>query len=446
MPRLGKVIARGGNGVVRVLADDDAVVCKELARTRGDGPPRFIREVTVLQAIDHPGVIKVLDSNVSTATRDEVLWFTMPRAKPFPDQATTTLPERVALLAQIASTLADLAAVGIHHRDIKPSNLLMLADRPLIADFGLVTTPEDVGDLTARRNKLGSNFYIPSELINDPAAAADEPADVYSLGKTIWVVLSGRSLPPNQVDGAAALAVLLPTEPRLSELDSLLRVMTAEDPSGRPLMAVVARELAAWTSAERGDRANDWPDVRAVIDSVMLHQNAAGAELVARKVEAEEVRSGVDRLASRCEEVLQFLEDQGAPVFRRDGPRAFQYDGGDLLDMVSKSSPILAGSDESPEIRRCLSSLVGHSEGQPGLRHFVGVVKSKGELEAVYVVGAAITYWGGPTEVLQAGVRSALIGGPGEAVVFDELSYAMRDRVESDVHAWREATINSQKT
>jgi serine/threonine protein kinase len=442
MPKLGVVIGGGGNGVVHVLADDDTVVCKELKRHSGDGPPRFIREVTVLQSIDHPGVIRVYDSNVATAARDDVLWFTMPRAEPFPDQASTFVPERVALLAQVASTLADLATAGIHHRDIKPSNLLMVNGQPVVADFGLVTTPDDVGDLTAQRPKLGSNFYIPSELINDPGTADGAPADVYSFGKTIWVVLSGRAHPPNQVDGAAALAVLLPGEPRLSEIDALLCAMTAEDPKRRPSMRAVANELEAWLPVGRSEVGREWPDLRAVIQSAKLQDQASDAKFAARKSETDAIRSALYRLVTRCEDTLKYLESQGAPVFRRAGAAAFQYDAGDLLDLVSGPAPHSESSDEPLQIRASVSSLIRGSERQPGLRHFVGVVKDSSDVEAVFVTGTAITYWGGRSVVLQAGARSALIGGPSELAVFGELASAMASRIESDVCFWREAITN----
>ncbi len=442
MPKLGAKIGGGGNGVVRALADVDSVVCKELTRNSKEGRARFTREVTILQAISHPGVIAVLDSNVATATRNDVLWFTMPRARPFPDATTTTLPERIALLAQVAATLADLAAAGIHHRDIKPSNLLYLAELPVVADFGLVTGPDDLGDLTVGRPKLGSNFYVPSELINEPSKAAGAPADVYSFGKTIWVVLSGKAFPPNQVGGAAALNVLLPNEQRLSEIDALLRVMTAEDPTDRPSMAAVAGDLAAWVSAERGGGPNVFPDLRGAIESAMIHVKAAGGDREARRAKTDDVRAAMFRLAARCEDTLRYLEDQGAPVFRRDGTQAFQYDGGDLLDIVNKPAVIQEDSNRSNEIRVCVSSLIQGTDGQPSLRHFVGIIGGESGVDATFVAGAAITYWGGPTVVLQAGARTTLIGGPGEAAIFDDLSFALADRVESDIHNWRDAIIN----
>lgn len=388
-------------------------------------------------------MIQVLASNVETAAQDELLWFTMPRAKPFPGPSTMTVPELVRLLALVASTLADLAAAGIHHRDIKPSNLLMLAESPVVADFGLVTTPGDVGDLTARRDKLGSNFYVPSELINDPASADSGPADVFSLGKTIWVVLTGEAYPPNQLDGVAALAGLLPTEPRISEVDSLLTAMTAEDPAARPSMAFVSRELSACVQSSNGGHGASWPHLSDLIESTLLHDHAATHELRNHEVQKAAIDGALGRLASRCEETLRILEGAGAPVHRTYGSHYFQYDGSDLLAIVQGPTPIASNSGESSEVRECHASVIRGSERQPCLRYFVGVIKRSGDLEGTFTTGCAITYWGGRTVVLHAGARSCLIGGPSETAAIEDLALAMGGRVESDLLAWREATINA---
>ena len=102
-------------------------------------------------------------------TKGELLWFSMPRATPLLERAMRlSVLDRVELLKRVASTLADLASEGIHHRDIKPGNLLVGSAGPLLADFGLVSSPGDLGDLTAHRDKLGSQFYIAPEMINSP--------------------------------------------------------------------------------------------------------------------------------------------------------------------------------------------------------------------------------------------------------------------------------------
>jgi serine/threonine protein kinase len=107
------------------------------------------------------------------------------------------LSDVVAAMAAIADTLAQLQRdFGIAHRDIKPGNLYELDGSWLIGDFGLVAVP-DAEALTAEGRQLGPAHYTAYEMILDPTTANPHPADVYSLGKTVWVLATGQAWPPD---------------------------------------------------------------------------------------------------------------------------------------------------------------------------------------------------------------------------------------------------------
>ena len=83
------------------------------------------------------------------------------------------------------------------HRDIKPSNLMLAAEgkKPIVKvlDFGLAkVTSEGQADsaLTHEGQMLGTPDYIAPEQIRD-AQSADIRADIYSLGCTLYYLLSG---------------------------------------------------------------------------------------------------------------------------------------------------------------------------------------------------------------------------------------------------------------
>jgi serine/threonine protein kinase len=129
--------------------------------------------------------------------------------------------------------MARLAERGVGHRDIKPGNLYELNGRWLIGDFGLVAAP-DLAALTRSGKKLGPAHYTAYEMILDPVNADPLPADVYSFGKTLFVLATGLAYPPEGHQPAStrgfSVADLRP-HPHASVLDRV---------------SEIAADLAAW--------------------------------------------------------------------------------------------------------------------------------------------------------------------------------------------------------
>lgn len=130
------------------------------------------------------------------------------------------LPTRevIELGASIAGALGELHDNGLTHRDIKPANVIFVEGRPKIADIGLVAA-------TGQQTFVGTEGYVPPE---GPGTAA---ADLYSLGKVLYELATGR----DRLDFPELPEDLqrFPDKGMLLELNSILLKACARDASRR---------------------------------------------------------------------------------------------------------------------------------------------------------------------------------------------------------------------
>ena len=174
----------------------------------------------------------------------------MPLATALEDHLKQRSPEEVVrAVADIAHTLASLwADHHIGHRDIKPSNLYWYENQAAVGDFGLVTYP-GVEPVTDNSRQIGPRNFTADEMIMDPQRAEAAPADVFSLAKTMWVLLTGNNWPPAgqlRVDRPQLTIAEYVAHPRLRVLDRSVERATHHTPEQRPTMQQFADELEAW--------------------------------------------------------------------------------------------------------------------------------------------------------------------------------------------------------
>ena len=99
------------------------------------------------------------------------------------------IPTAVEAAAQISDALQELHDRGIVHRDVKPANLVWSDnERPVLIDFGLALNQEDESQSKVR-NMVGTSAYLAPELA--AGGVADGRSDIYSLGVTLWQLLTG---------------------------------------------------------------------------------------------------------------------------------------------------------------------------------------------------------------------------------------------------------------
>jgi serine/threonine protein kinase/sugar lactone lactonase YvrE len=244
-------LGRGGNGEVWRATDPRGreAALKLLHHKRSDRRSRFRSEIKFLLEHDPgPGVLPLIDHSLPVDD-SEPAWYVMPLARSLEEALRDAgIDGRVRAIHTISSTLAGLAERGIGHRDIKPDNLFEKDGEYLVGDFGLVSYPEK-DPVTKQGLRLGPVDYMAPEMRANADTAAAEPADVYSLSKTLWVLLTGQALPqpgPHRVDDEAYTLRTYLAHERLGELDLLLERCTQHSPERRPRMSEVADELSAW--------------------------------------------------------------------------------------------------------------------------------------------------------------------------------------------------------
>lgn len=263
----------GGNATVWKASRhdlDQRVALKVINTHRSGREPylRFVREIEFLRSLDDPdGVLPLLDAYLpeNPSKRDRP-WLAMPIAIPIAEALRgQPLETVVSALAKIGGTLARLAEQhGVGHRDIKPPNLYELEGRWLVGDFGLIAVP-DIEELTRTGRPLGPAHYTAYEMIRDAATADPLAADVYSFGKTLWVLATEQTFPPegHQVAGTRQFSIAdLRPHPHADSLDRLVDRATRIHPDQRPTMARVANDLHAWSELAAEPVALDVADIR----------------------------------------------------------------------------------------------------------------------------------------------------------------------------------------
>ncbi len=233
------------------------VLSREVARSESFAQ-RFQREVETIARLTHPNVVMAFDADESKMGPFLVMEFVDGHdlAGEVTQAGPLSVADAVECTLQAARGLEYAHSQGIVHRDIKPANLMRdVSGVVKVTDLGLARLNATDGtantSLTQAGGIVGTMDYMPPEQALD-STAIDHRVDTYSLGCSLYFLLTGR--PP--FEGNTIMALLLKHReapiPSLcaarldipAELDAIFRRMVAKKPEDRqPTMADVVREL-----------------------------------------------------------------------------------------------------------------------------------------------------------------------------------------------------------
>ncbi len=248
--RLTDAIGRGGMADVYAAEDTSSggMVAVKIMRM-GDqaDPQRFAAEMTILDRLSHPAIVRLFDSGT---TEDASPYFVMQLVDG--DSLSTLLrqdgpldPESAADIgSRVASALAHAHSTGVVHRDIKPANILVDHDGgAYLTDFG-VARLADATLVTRAGTTIGTAAYLAPEQLQDSQVGPE--ADVYSLGLVLMESLTGRrAFRGTGVEAAMARLSRDPGVPRdlPDPWVNLLVAMTRRAPDRRPSAEEVEQVL-----------------------------------------------------------------------------------------------------------------------------------------------------------------------------------------------------------
>jgi len=198
--RQSRINAGGQGEVWRGVADDGTPVAIKYMHIAGtpaqveEDLRRFKREITCQSSLEHPGVLPILAMNLA----DPEPHFVMPVA----DESLRDVLDRnggglgnaeaLRIFAGVLDAVAYAHTEGVIHRDLKPENVLMTANQPQLADFGLGRRMYS-GSTTLTMANVGWGSYAysaPEQFTN--LHSATPSADVFALGRIFYELLTGQ--------------------------------------------------------------------------------------------------------------------------------------------------------------------------------------------------------------------------------------------------------------
>src|SRR6266576_2416396 len=262
------------------------VIDRKVAQNPG-ARSRFLREARAAANIRHPNVARVIyygeqDGECFYAmelVEGETLEARVRRDGPMP------LAVALQVIEQAARALAVAEVCGVVHRDIKTSNLMLESDASetlmlKVIDYGVAKVMGPQAEPGAEQTQAGfigtPAFASPEQFAGNGQLPIDTRSDIYSLGVTLWYLLTGRTpfVGRTMEEIRARQTNELPMEQLRSlhlpgQVVTLLKSMLAPDPKERPQ---TARELL---SAVQRCYAQFKPQARSRRSRVVLASAAA---------------------------------------------------------------------------------------------------------------------------------------------------------------------------
>lgn len=182
---------------------------------------RFLKEAKNIAKLDHPGIVKIHDIFEENGTAYYVMDYIEGENLNEMVKRNGPLPEAKAVeyIRKVGDALEYIHSRNMTHFDVKPANIVVRRsdDMPILIDFGLSKQYDTHGDATSTLMQGISHGYSPIEMYNAGSVSTFSPqTDVYSLGATLYYVLTGKApLPATElVDASMEIPAGISSESR----------------------------------------------------------------------------------------------------------------------------------------------------------------------------------------------------------------------------------------
>jgi tetratricopeptide (TPR) repeat protein/tRNA A-37 threonylcarbamoyl transferase component Bud32 len=420
--------AKGGLGAVFVALDGELnreVALKQILDHHADDPlsrTRFLIEAEITGGLEHPGIVPVyglghygdgrpyyamrfirgdsLKDAIATFHADESL-------KRDPGQKSLALRKLLRRFVDVCNAIDYAHGRGVLHRDLKPGNVIVgKHGETLVVDWGLAKPmgSSKVGPHSDERTLMpsassGSGETLPGSAIGTPAYMSPEQAcgdlerlgprsDVYSLGATLYCLLTGKAPFEGTDLGAVLRAVQKGAFPRPREvapsidraLEAVCLKAMATKPEGRYATArALADDVERWAADEPVSAYRDPVGVRlarwarkhrvgVAIGAGVLQ--TAVVVLAVSTVLLGQSRAKVESERKRAEAVNAFLiKDLLAQADPENSPAGENLTVREALDKAAKALDTSATMAQTPDVEASIRSTIGNTYYGLGLYH-----------------------------------------------------------------------------
>jgi WD40 repeat protein/predicted Ser/Thr protein kinase len=244
---LSDKIGRGGSGTVYKawqLSLQRFVAIKLVDPGSAVDSERFEREARMAARLDHPHIVPIHQIGEFEGRHFLAMRLidgeSLDRVRVSPRQAVT-------LMCQAINAMDYAHQRGVVHRDLKPQNLILErgGEHVWVTDFGLARSLTRGATVTAMGNVVGTPAYMPPEQAR--GRRCDERSDVYSLGATLYELLTGRA-PFEGEDLLALMTRVFTTDPA---------PLRSHDPNLAPALEVIVSKAMAKEPRQRYQSARE---------------------------------------------------------------------------------------------------------------------------------------------------------------------------------------------
>ena len=289
-----KIIGKLGKGAMAIVYEakqlslNRTVAIKVLPKRFSENPEyveRFYKEGQAAGKLNHNNIVQAFDVGeaggyhyfVMEYVKGKTLYDDLSEGKIFSEE------EALDVIIQVARALVHAHSCGLIHRDVKPKNIMITKDGSAkLADMGLAREATDVQAAQAEAGRaFGTPYYISPEQIRGELDI-DFRADIYSLGATLYHMVTGRvpfeGPTPTSVMHKHLKEPLVPPDHLNTSLSAglgeVVEVMMAKEPQRRYFSTSdLLVDLEAIAAGEPPLQA------RAQIDAGVLNSLAGGGDL-----------------------------------------------------------------------------------------------------------------------------------------------------------------------